>query len=455
MIRALELVAAALALVGLFACLRRRKGAPSGARLAVSTLFAVLALVHLSDALAWSGFEAADRIGESLRVLVPTLWIVFVFAGRRDELLQDLREREEQLRFFLTQAPLPVAVFDARGRYVECSEEWLRRSGTTREQILGRLAQRVPSGLPTLVQEAFRRTRAEPVAQVTEAFELEWNGGFEWVRWRARSWPGRGERAGGIVLLVEVVTDEVRDELAARREENRLAHSQRIELIGELSSGIAHDLNNFLLVIGTSASLLQAPESEEEAKESLDAILSATSSATELVRSLLSMGRRSVEPKRELELGEVVSSTVGLLRRSLSPQVRVVLEVTDEDTWISAVRVRLQQLVVNLIVNAQDAMPAGGPIHVTVRADYASVVLSVRDAGTGIAPELRSKIFERFFTTKPPGRGTGLGLALVRAIVDEHEGTLDLETALGQGSTFTVRFPRYGVDERRLTTNVA
>ena len=234
--------------------------------------------------------------------------------------------------------------------------------------------------------------------------------------------------------------------------EEQLRQSQKMDAIGHLAGGVAHDFNNLLTVITANTSMLQRAGSSR----SLDSIAQAADRAAMLVRQLLAFSRQQVLQMRELELNMTIANLAKVLERSLRDDIEVRVELSDQLVWARADGVLLDQVLMNLAVNAQDAMPDGGSLELSTalvwlaRDDLfelpslspgAYVRLRVRDSGTGIAPEQLSRIFDPFFTTKEPGKGTGLGLATVFGIVRQHGGALTVSSELGAGTTFSLFLP--------------
>jgi signal transduction histidine kinase/CheY-like chemotaxis protein len=250
-------------------------------------------------------------------------------------------------------------------------------------------------------------------------------------------------------------------ELVAAKE--RRAVTQRLELVGQLAGGVAHDFNNVLMVILTSAEVLRLDLAAlgpptKAIKDSLDTIAGAGHHASDLTRRLLSFGRRGVGlEKRAGSLHALIDTTTRLLQRTLPANVRVVCEPRAASDLVHGDLAALESALFNLALNARDAMPAGGTLTFTTStleldaeacrqsgfdvAPGAYVRVSVRDTGTGIAPQHLGRLFEPFFTTKEEGRGTGLGLASVFAVVREHAGLVQVESQLGQGTTFHLTLP--------------
>lgn len=228
----------------------------------------------------------------------------------------------------------------------------------------------------------------------------------------------------------------------------QLEASQKMEALGRLAGGVAHDFNNLLSVMQSCASLVRSELPEgNEAGEDLDDLQGAIERATALTRQLLAFSRREVVVPSRLVLGEVLAPTVDLVRRLLGKQVEVRFSLAPGGWPVRAAVSQLEQVVMNLCVNARDAMPQGGLLELEVApvqdgALGEAMCLSVRDTGTGMSDETRSRIFEPFFTTKPPGRGTGLGLATIYGIVNGLGGRIEVDTALGKGSEFRVLLPR-------------
>ena len=233
---------------------------------------------------------------------------------------------------------------------------------------------------------------------------------------------------------IETLNRDLEDRVAARTEE--LLQAQRLELIGQLVGGVAHDLNNLLTVIRGNVEALKLGDADNPA---LSDVLDATERGHRLTNSLLTTSRRAHAPT-DLPVRELVDELVGLLRRAFGKTYTIDVE-HGSDHMPTVDAGRLEQILLNLLVNARDAQPNGGRIVVrTVGSDPGRVVLEVEDDGPGVPPEIRDSIFETFFTTKTDNQGSGLGLSTVRLLVNEAGG----EVALRPGSTgacFRVELP--------------
>ena len=229
-------------------------------------------------------------------------------------------------------------------------------------------------------------------------------------------------------------------EQARRDLEERLAQSRRLEAVGRLAAGVAHDFNNLLTVIFAHAGHLtrhRDPEVEAAAKSTLDA----AERAANLTRQLLAFGRRQVLEPRVVDIHEFLRGAETLFARFLGDDVRLTLDLDPEPAFARVDRAQLEQVTLNLIANARDAMPGGGAVTVRTRRGANTIRISVIDTGQGMSEEVKARIFEPFFSTKERGRGTGLGLATVHGIVEQSGGRVEVESTIGRGSCFTIVFP--------------
>jgi signal transduction histidine kinase len=217
-----------------------------------------------------------------------------------------------------------------------------------------------------------------------------------------------------------------------------------MEAVGTLAGGIAHDFHNLLNVIsGYSRVALADAQAEDRAStvNDLTQVIGAAERASKLTNQLLAFSRKQVLQPTTLDLGEVVESIAPMFERVLGRHVELRVVRGDDLPPIVADRGQLEQVLMNLIVNARDAMPAGGVITVTTSVEAGSVSLTVSDTGEGMTDEVRERVFEPFFTTKEVGKGTGLGLSTVYGIVNQSGGTISVQSVLGEGTTFTMLFP--------------
>lgn len=257
----------------------------------------------------------------------------------------------------------------------------------------------------------------------------------------------RGRRTGGFVIVMRDVSQQ-------RQLEDRLRQSQKLEAIGRLAAGVAHDFNNMLTVIlGHAANLDEVVP--EEHRSGLNEIRKAGERAAALTKQLLAFSRQQVLQSQIVNLPDVVSSLVPMLSRLLGEHIQVVKQVDTVVPRVMADVTQLEQVVMNLAVNARDAMPSGGQLTISVQsvrltAEEAAplatppgpyAMLEVTDTGSGVDQATKARMFEPFFTTKGVGRGTGLGLAIVYGIVQQMHGAITIDSEVGRGTAFRIYLP--------------
>ena len=260
--------------------------------------------------------------------------------------------------------------------------------------------------------------------------------------------------ATGEVDSLSGITEDITE---ARELEDQLRQAQKMEAVGRLAGGVAHDFNNVMTVIlGYSAVLLQELNQNSAARYFVQEIQGAGERCAALTGQLLAFSRKQMLHPVSLDLHRVIRDLMTLLKSLIGEHITIVLQLDPQPLWVKADAVQLEQVLLNLAVNARDAMPHGGTLTIDTRQvsreevwgpDHDTrtartyVRLRVHDTGTGIDPATKAKIFEPFFTTKPPGRGTGLGLSTVYGIVHQSGGTITVESAVGHGTTMTVFLP--------------
>lgn len=266
------------------------------------------------------------------------------------------------------------------------------------------------------------------------------HGEERWVRNRSTVF-SRNENGMPVQMLgwVEEITEQ-------KRLEEELRQSQKMELLGQLAGGIAHDFNNVMTAILCSADfMLRGLDATSPLRVEAEQIIESTRRASSLTQRLLSMSRERKLNRSSVDVRGRIASMVPLLSRILGARHPISLIGPIEPTFIEVDPDELEQILINLVVNARDALPEGGPIAVSITVEKAEgspqAVISVEDRGVGMTEAVQAEIFRPFFTTKPDGRGTGLGLAYVKRMVDTFAGTITVDSAPGEGSRFTLRFP--------------
>lgn len=258
----------------------------------------------------------------------------------------------------------------------------------------------------------------------------------------------------------DIISGMVRDITAQKALEKRLTEIQRLESLGTLAGGIAHDFNNILgIILGHAAMVERFRTTPDRVKRGMDAIISAAQRGSGLVRQLLTFARKTDVILESAHINTVVNDVARLLAETFPKTITITTHLARELPLITADINQLHQVLLNLCINARDAMPSGGTLTLRTRlaaeeevqtkapgsASQQYIVVEVKDTGTGMSEEIRRRVFEPFFTTKERGKGTGLGLAVVYGIVQSHAGLVDIMSAPGVGTTFFVYLPARGV----------
>ena len=251
-------------------------------------------------------------------------------------------------------------------------------------------------------------------------------------------------QAANDALQAQIV-ERARAEEEARRLSEQLLHAQRLESLGRLAGGVAHDFNNLLTVIEGNLRLIMGELPPGADRESLEDAIGASERAGQLTKQLLAFGRKQVIERTVFDVGRLLDDSTRILQRVLGESITLDVTADERDLLIDADANQIQQVLMNLTVNARDAMPNGGQLrisaeHVRLR-DARYVRVRVRDSGVGMDAETRERLFEPFFTTKAPGLGTGLGLSTVYGVVQQHGGHIEVQSLPREGTTFDVFLP--------------
>lgn len=369
-----------------------------------------------------------------------------------EEAYTELAASEERLRQIIKHSPQAIAVFDRQLRYLMHSDRWIEDYKLTDQNLTGKYHYDVFPELPERWKEAHRRCLAGAVERAEEDCFERTDGRLEWVRWEVRPWREATGEIGGVVMLTEVIT-------ARKALEEQLRQAQKMEAIGRLAGGVAHDFNNLLTIIQTFGGfVLEALPEWNPARADMSEVLGAAKRAESLTQQLLTFSRQRTVRPRIINLNEIVKEVSRMLQRIVGEDIQLETRLA-QDLWnVRADPTAIDQVLINLAINARDAMESGGNLlietyNAQLDIDYAQergdtvpageyAVIAVSDEGTGIDTDTRRRIFEPFFTTKGPGIGTGLGLSTCYGIVKQANGHIWVYSEVGRGSTFKVYLPR-------------
>ena len=351
----------------------------------------------------------------------------------------------------LEQAAEVVMITDAAGRIVEVNSAFERVTGYARGEVLGRNPSLLKSGFQgaDFYAKMWQTLTAGEIFRGTVINRKK--DGSNYVA-EVVVTPIRGA-TGDIVNYVGLQRDVSRERLL----DEALRQSQKMDAVGQVTGGVAHDFNNMLTVILANANLLEEKlEPGSEAAGTLHEMVAAAQHGTGLVRQLLAFGRKEHLSPRPIRLTDEFSHFVSILRRALSENIEIAFAGTDV-SWANVDRTAFEQMLLNLATNARDAMQAGGRLTVRTgdrlvteseaavaageRAPGRYTTISVTDTGQGMTPDVVRRVVEPFFTTKPVGKGTGLGMSMVYGLMKQHGGWVEIESTVGVGTTVTLGFP--------------
>jgi two-component system cell cycle sensor histidine kinase/response regulator CckA len=401
--------------------------------------------------LLWTATRRIDRLLRAQNQIVSDLELARQREARGSAALattlRGIEESESRYRLLFEANPQPMWVFDRDTlAFLAVNHAAIARYGYSREEFLGMTLRdiRPPEDVPAML-EHIRVSTATPHTDG----------------------PWRHRRKDGSILIVEVASHPIQFGDAAaslvmasditehKRLEDELRQSQKLEAVGQLAGGIAHDFNNLLTVIEGYADMIRADQAPEDPhRESVQEILLAAQRAASLTRQLLAFSRRQILQPIRLNLNANVASTQRMLSRLLGENIQIHTELASGLWDVFADPGQMDQILLNLAVNARDAMPSGGVLTIETAdvecgasltlglAEGEYVRLSLGDTGEGMDEETQRHIFEPFFTTKEVGRGTGLGLSTVYGIVKQSEGDIQVSSQPGNGSSFSIYLPR-------------
>jgi two-component system, cell cycle sensor histidine kinase and response regulator CckA len=368
--------------------------------------------------------------------------LVDITERRRAE--ADRRASEERLQAIIDNSPALIMVKDLQHRYVLVNRRWEDLFGVRAEQAIGRTSEEVlpadrrPDNRDVDDRVALTGEPYEAMAVIPERDGPE-ERTFLMVKFGLRDLDGE---VSAVVTIATDITDRRRSAEERAELEHRLAQAQRLESVGQLAGGVAHDFNNLLSVILTCVGFaMRELPADHPVRDDVEEIGAAADRAAALTRQLLMFSRREVVKPEVLDAGSLLGDLERLLNRTLSERIALRITVGPGLVPVLADRAQLEQVLINLAVNARDAMPDGGTLAIAVGGAHGGVRITVVDDGGGMPEEVRERAFEPFFTTKDPGQGTGLGLATVHGIVTDSGGTVDIESAPGRGTSVTIFLP--------------
>ena len=412
-------------------------------------------------------FEQTDptfsfTLRQSVRGLVGLVFLFDLYTIYQQLLIHRIRrqlsDHEQMFRLITENAEDLITVVDREGKRLYDSPGYTKL-GYSREELRGGSVpeQIHPDDRPALIaarKETFEKGVGPRVEYRFQRKDGEWRI-LESTRSPVRNHRGEIEK---VVIVSRDITERKQAEELLRRRDEQLRQSQKMEAVGRLSGGIAHDFNNLLgVIIGYSESIEYRMAPNDPLRKSAEEIRKAGERAASLTHQLLAFSRQQVLQAQILDLNALVTDMGTMLRRLIGMHIELTTQLPAQLGQVKAEQSQIEQVIVNLVVNARDAMPEGGKLlietsNLEVNEHLASsfpflqpgpyVVLAVTDTGVGMDADTRRHIFEPFFTTKGPGKGTGLGLATVYGVVKQSGGGVIVDSEPGKGSTFKIFLPQ-------------
>jgi two-component system, cell cycle sensor histidine kinase and response regulator CckA len=357
-----------------------------------------------------------------------------------------LRKAEQRLRSVVANAPVVLFAIDEAGEITLSEGRGLEALGWAQGQVVGCSIYELYRDTPQILDHIRRAMAGEEFMSTVEI------GGLAFETWYGPL-QGPDGRPGGVIGVATDVSQR-------RRLEDELRQAQKMEAIGRLAGGVAHDFNNLLAAImGHAELMMRRLDAAHPLHRHAESVLKASTRGALLTRQLLAFSRKEVLTPRVLDVHTVIAEMEEMLRRLIGEHIELVIVLGERPVQVRADRGQLEQVIMNLAVNARDAMAAGGLLTIEVASMHQSteavagprnagayVTIVVSDTGCGMDASTAARIFEPFFTTKDQGKGTGLGLSTVYGIVEQSGGHIDVESQPGAGATFTVYLPRVEED---------
>jgi two-component system, cell cycle sensor histidine kinase and response regulator CckA len=399
------------------------------------------------------------------QVDLETLQALAEFCGEalvRIRAQEELRQSEERFRAIFEHAVVGISQTSVEGRFLTANLELARMLGySSAKELIGAIHSIREQ---VYVDGDLRAGFLKQIAQdgLVRGFEMEArrsDGSTTWIAVSARAVRDADHQIVYIQSVVEEIAARKRAESELERLRSQLLHIQRLESVGQLAAGVAHDFNNILTIIQGYTSLLQGSDENLDKADCLERIADASRRAANLTRHLLSFSRRQARDLQEVDLIQLLEGLIPVLQRTIPENIAIRVEKETSDAILHADPAMLETVIVNLTTNARDAMPSGGTLlfrceRRMIDGDYARlnreasegdhICLSVVDSGSGMEVRTMQRVFEPFFTTKDVGKGTGLGLSAAYGIVKQHKGWIEVESVKGCGTTFTVFLPAAG-----------
>ncbi len=426
---------------------------------------------------AYAGLDAGDASGQLYGYLVALCSVSLVTGAavsERELTTHALRDANDAQRAILDACPVAIIAVDLDRRCTMWSGAAERMFGWAANEVVGQPLGVIPyippdkssefedlwtrqlSGHPVLAHETTRLRRDGALVPVSLSVAFLRDGIGQPV---------------GLMGVLEDVTERRAARAALDRSEAQLRQAQKMEAVGRLAGAVAHDFNNLLTVIMGNVELaIDGVDKHAPAHTDLEQVHGAARRAATLTRQLLTFSRKQVLERKVFDVHEVITDLGSMIRRLIGVDVEFALNLQAQDSEVEADPGQLEQVIMNLVVNARDAMPEGGKLTVETfettldePAEHARgtvppgsyLMLAVSDTGTGMSPEVQTSLFEPFFTTKGPGKGTGLGLATVQGIVHQSGGHVVVYSERGAGTTFKIYLPKVGEQSGGATSGTA
>jgi len=413
-------------------------GVRSSASLALGCEERVVAVLNLYSV--EPGFFTPDRLELLREIAGDTSFALDRFAREAQR-----KGAEEAFRATFEQAAVGITHVSLGGQFLKLNGRFSEIIGYPEEELLGRQDREFtdPEDREEDAREILALTSGTRPSSCWEKRYLRKDGGTIWVRVTLSLLHDLTGSPTYFVYVVEDLTSQKRGETERRELVESLHQAQKMESLGTLSAGIAHDMNNILAAIMGTAEVMQVTcDPVGNAAGNLATIIRASERGRDLVKKLIGFARKGLETAQLLDLNELVLGEIALLRRTTLQKIEVQSELAPHLPLVMGEASSISSALMNLCVNAVQAMPEGGALVIrTSQLPDQWVELAITDSGPGMQPEVLAKAVEPFFTTKPVGKGTGLGLTIAFAVIKSHGGTLDIRSKPGEGTTVSLRFP--------------